>query len=512
MSTQIRILTYNVSWEGQTGKLSNTTDGRLCVPNGVNVCTSNVISLIAGSNADIVLLQEASIDVSRLPSEYKYVQHVSGIETMITAYKPAVVGNVQSAIPGEFEPGRPFLITVFPRLIVVNVHRPHTQNALKDTTILENALASKSALLHSRSVILGGDFNMELPVNPTFFNKELDVGLHVQRRKTCCSASFGIRDKTYKYLYDYIAIDERLRFDELYVPISADKNVQFSDHRPVFAVVSLRGLKEQNPTTNLIDYILTKGTRLYRGVNVLCANLQSSVRPGRAEWFAQFKSTSMIYSRRGCLFRLETTRPLRMIDIWNAESMRTIVDTYTNAYRNKTITRDELDAFIVFSGYGIDKHPTLENPTPIQTLAKQHNWLGMVDPMRPTTVTVTQENFPLIQRLSAETIQVRGLPWGPGDKEFNRTSTFEGDAIVMRTLQRLFPMYDGVYASPVPSTYHHGMFAEEFILFPDVLEKVREVSRSVGGRRLTNVVATYRTPYAHRKPLRKTRRMVHMPT
>jgi exonuclease III len=519
--SSLRILTYNVSWEGYEGKLSRTADGTRCIQNGINRCTKNVVDLITESDAQLILLQEASIDVKLLPSRYQHVLHRSGQETMLTLYDPKFTGKVYKVIPGEFQPGYPYLITVFDGLIIINIHRPHASNPTLDTQTLEDAMRPYfPRLLQSRSVIIGGDFNFELKTSPQFFKKQLDAGLEIQKQKTCCSWSYGTAEKTYMYLYDYIAIDERLTFEYLGLPIKADKNVQYSDHLPVFAIVSL----SMTTYDDSIRYgILKEGSVLYRGVDKECNTVKNSVRPGRPEWFSQFKPISEIYmpnddtGSKGCFFVLNTTRPLKLIEIWNSVTMPVIIRMYLDGLKNKTVTQQEYDAFRVFTGYGIDKHPTATVPSPVRKLAFDNRFVTLEGykfmAQRPTVSSITQDHVASIKQISRGVIEVYGLQWGPGEQQFERTSSFAADTIVMDTLRRFFPGYDGVYAAPVPSTYHTGTFGEEYILFPDVLSKVREYAR-VGGkrrrgtrrlRRLANVVTTHRATYAHRKPLRKTR-------
>jgi len=517
--SNLRILTYNVSWEGYEGKLSRTADGTRCIQNGINKCTANVVGLITKTDANLILLQEATIDVKLLPSRYQHVLHRSGQETMLTLYDPKVTGKVYRVIPGEFEPGYPYLITVFDGLVVINIHRSHTSNPTLDTQTLELAMRPYfPSLLQSRAVIIGGDFNDELKSSPQFFKKQLDAGLTIQTQKTCCSWSYGTAEKSYNYLYDYIAIDERLTFEYLGLPINADQNVQYSDHLPVLAIVSL----SMTTYDDSIRYgILKEDSVLYRGLDKTCDIVKSSVRPGRPEWFSQFKPVSEIYmpnvhtGSKGCFFVLKTTRPLKLIQIWNAVTMPVIIRMYLDGLKNKTVTQIEYDAFRVFSGYGIDKHPTATVPSPVRKLALDNGFVNLdiyrSMAQRPTVSSITQDHVASIKQVSQGVIEIYGLQWGPGKDQFERTSTNSADMTVMDTLARFFPGYDGIYAAPVPSTYHTGTFSEEYILFPDVMSKVKEHAR-VGGRRrirtrrlrrLANVVTTHRTPHAHRKPLRK---------
>lgn len=476
----LRILTYNISWEGQLGAPGGYADGRACIDSvtSTNACPANVLRLIRASNADIVLLQEASIDERDLRRMYKIAEHTSGKERMLTLYRDQVTGPLLTTIPGEFSTGYPFLITVFQHFVVVNLHRSHG-NPQTDTRTLETAMAPVALYLQRRSLIVGGDFNIEMNSNMFIAEKQLDIGVAEQPLKTCCTPTFGVADRNYTVRYDYIGIDERLRFDILRVPISPEENVRFSDHLPVFAVVSVRGSYGEDASAGIRYRLFQPDTLLYRGTNktMPCDTIDESVRSGRPEWYAQYRAVTRPYSEGGgCVLQFKTIKTLRLIDLWDPVTLNTVVKTYTEWYADKRITQEEYDAFRVTTGYGIDKH---DLNTSVVALFVHYGWGGNTSKASSVDLRgVGQIMFPGLSRISSGAVEWRGVVWGPGPTHFNRTSTYQGDWIVMDTLYRMFPGYDGVYARPVPSTFHGGVFHEEFILFKEVPEKVVEVSRT----------------------------------
>jgi endonuclease/exonuclease/phosphatase family metal-dependent hydrolase len=493
----LKILTYNVSWEGLLQTKTNTTDGTVCNVNGTNKCLENIVSLLTASHADIICLQEASISIRYLLTElrksgipYEGIYHMSGKESMLTIYNPGKTGILQSSIPGEFEPGRPYLIAVFEGIVVVNVHG---QPNVDFTKKLTEDFDKYRKVVTNRAVIVAGDFNMATGEYLPVFGRYFDTGLRLQTANTCCSSSFGTRGKEYNYAFDHIAIDERLQFDSIILPLKAENNVLFSDHLPVMASVSLSQTPIIDPKTNIVIQIQKKHSLLYRGVSQQCPIIREGVRSTRSEWLAQDPQTARIYtklgnSKEGCLLIFKAIRDLKFIDVWRPETLKVII---AMASVPGNITPIERDAFIVFSGYGVDK-----SLTPFQPLAIANRYGWAAQPATdPKIVSIHGEELPAIKLSSSGTAQYVGLEWGRGTNNFDRTSTFEGDMIVMKMLQRFFPSLDGVYARAVPSTFHGGVFAEEFILFPNAADKVKEVHRNVGGsyrRRRSKRRRTYR--------------------
>lgn len=510
--SSLRILTYNISWEGQTGTDTRITQGSRCIQaDRQNTCTKNVTSLIKDSRADIILLQEATIDTNLLVNSisqevdiYKWHSSQSGYETMTTIFNSSKLGDPIETRDSEFSPGRPFHFLVFKDYIIVNVHRGHDTNIQNDM----QRIIIDPILLQTRKVIIGGDFNMELQ-SIEFIGKEFNFGNLLQTKKTCCTHDLG-KTKQYNFLYDYIAIDEKLRFELLVVPLNISQNLLYSDHLPVFAIVSPIANDIENPMTKIKEKILPKDARLYRGINLGCKTITQPIRNDRNEWFSQYQPTSLIYTKiqpqkPGCLFAFQTTRALRLVNLWSKPTMEFVIGKYSEGYNNRSITDDELTAFKVFSGYGVNKETLQASEVPAIVLAKKKGWVNRTESSINRYITINDQVLPGFERINNATIQWNDLPWGNQLYDFNRTSTFTVDSIVMDTLRdKIFVGlgYDGVYCSPTPSTYHGGIFFEEFILFKgDISSKLL----SIGGRNINPISSggRHRLPFG---PTRKVRR------
>lgn len=491
--SSLRILTYNISWEAQTGKDSAITFGSKCIdPNimtdeneHVNICRENVKTLIKQSNADIILLQEVGFDIRslELSSDYKYQWSSSGQEVMVTIYNTSKLGERTDFKYGEFSPGRPFHILIFDHYVIINLHRGHDHKTfVNDMTRIKNEIHRFTSV--SRRVIIGGDFNTDIRRHGglNLIGKDFDIGIKIQTQNTCCTRNLGReeRDRNYEYLFDYIGIDEKLKFELLTIPISTETNINFSDHLPVFAIVSKKD--EDILNNGIVEKYIHQGTRLYRGTNLACNDplISNSIRNYKNEWFSQYQPTSLTYTP-GCLFAFETTRPLRLINLWTGPTMKFVVSRYQDLTRQGLISEDENLAFKVFSGYGLSKGEVGQE-LPAFTLAKSKGWAKDVDD-KPINrrIELPPEFFPNYQEFRTGSIKWKELPWGTNELDFNRTSTYKGDEIVMDTLRdKIFIglNYDGVYCSITPSSFHKGLFEEEFIIFKDANAKLGEIQRA----------------------------------
>jgi signal peptidase I len=406
---------------------------------------------------------------------------------MITLYDQDMFGT-PVVKNGEFAPGRPFQIIVFDKYIVVNVHRGHNNNIRNDIAILNSKVDRR--LLQTRSVIIGGDFNAELNYKENLFGeKEFDTGIATNTEKTCCSPTMGVRDQNYQYRFDYITIDEKLRFNRIDV-LPREVNRFMSDHLPVSAIISPRIQTSINATTNVVEANVIAGTRFYRGIGLGCNVLPPNqrLRMNRPEWLSQYRSTSLLYAKMkpgqssGCLFTFISKDNLKLIDLWTPGTLNYVIDMMKSG--TLRLTADQIDAFRVFSGYDIDKH-AVNGVFPPNEVARKHNWSGMIRGVNNVT-SLDQLEFPGMQFTNNGTTALwRGIQWGARPLELNRTSTFEGDMIVMKMLMNIFPDYDGVYCGPTPSTYHGAMFFEEFILFPKGSSKMTSFQDETitGGKR-----------------------------
>lgn len=499
--SSLRILSYNLSWEAQTGTNSQYVLGSLCVDaNRKNICQENVVNLIAASESDVIFLQEATINgialrdrISHGVNQYAAFIHQSQNEKIMTIYNTKL-GDARS-IGHEFSPGRPFLIVICREYVFVNLHRGRGIPIQDDIRKIEQILTPQ--ILESRRVIIGGDFNKELQAGYiTLSGKDLDLGKTLQTRKTCCSSTLGKRDRNYIVQYDYIGIDEKLKFDRLFVPVQdINTYIQHSDHLPVFAIVSPKDSDvEEN---GIVVKNIPENTRLYRGINVQCNRIPEPIRRDRHQWFAQTQTTALKYSKlepqnNGCLFAFTSVRPLRLVNLWSKMTIEYVINRYNILRTTGQVSQEEIDAFRIFSGYGIDKKYVSGQEYPPITLAKQYNWAANNTQTTYEYIQVSDDLLPEFKKINETSITWNRIVWGPGIYELNRTSTFKGDTIVMDTLRnKIFANspYDGVYCTPTPSSFHRGVFPEEFILFPDASTKLREfghkdiLATSFGGRR-----------------------------
>lgn len=510
--SSLRILTYNISWEGQTGKDSAITFGSKCIePNimtdenePVNICRENVKTLIKQSNADIILLQEVGFDIQSLglSRDYKYASSSSGQEVIVTIFNTSKLGELIEHSYEEFSTGRPFHVLIFKDYIIVNLHRGHN-----DTTTFQNDMDKISvainpnidivnAIVGSKNLIIGGDFNITLQNEFKALGKAMNTGRTIQTQNTCCTPDFGTT-KAYRNMFDYIAIDEKLNFQQLQIPLAPENNKLFSDHLPVFAVVYPIAQDLIDSRNNIQLKIVEKGTRFYRGVDKTCDQLDKDLRNNRNEWVSQFLHTSLQYAalEQSCILEFKAKRDLKLVNLWTPSTMRFVLSRYNDLKEIGVITDDEILAFKIFSGYGIDK--SSESVLPAIQQAKDKGWVSKYDKRGANVyVELTQSFFPNFRDIGEKTIEWNGLRWGNKKDTFNRTSTYAVDAIVMDTLRdKIFNelKYDGVYCIPTPSTYHFGFFIEEFIIFKDPNEKL-QTNRKLNVARGGSISSSRRLP------------------
>jgi hypothetical protein len=233
----IKVLTYNISWESMTGK----KDWHLC--NSTNpkddkyygICRTNVVNVFDSDNYDFILLQEASnyldlINESKILKTMKYAHHKSGKEDMVTFWDSKKY-NLIEQITGQFEKGRPWQILRFAEEVsVFNLHAPHLKRNELISAI--NKILFKYPKLTVYRVIIGGDFNY-------FLNKKksepknsikLDNKIYYMSENivpSCCN-----RYKNFNKQIDYILDGNR--------PIkvySPETHYLASDHKPIVAIL-----------------------------------------------------------------------------------------------------------------------------------------------------------------------------------------------------------------------------------------------------------------------------------
>ena len=242
----ITILSYNISWESMTGKVSNW---KLCSndvdkhnPKHYSVCVNNIANVINNTDTlDFITLQEATdfeklIEQSSLLKKMNYEVHTSELDKIVTFWKPNY--KLLHTIKGKFEKGRPWLATFLQDdtkkiICLINIHMGHYKKEielLKLKTMLQdinNTIAEKEfdIKLKKMRYIISGDFNYDIK---EFGNSQHKIMInettfyhHPKHILTCC-----INRKKHN---DHV-IDSYKKPIHIHIP---NVNYMASDHKPI---------------------------------------------------------------------------------------------------------------------------------------------------------------------------------------------------------------------------------------------------------------------------------------
>ena len=230
----MKVLTYNISWEGMTGRDSRTAKGTKCIVDGVNKCNPNVLSVLK-PEYDFLCLQEASgVPADFLSATHERLEYTDGMETAIMFHKKEYVR--QKSFTGNFdEVGRPFLIAIFEKFVVISVHPGHHIATRRVFSILETALKDED--ITRKEIIIAGDFNVSIGPSVIVFGRTLkrEPGMMY----TCCDSEFG-ENPLYIGSFDHILVSEPSVLTSATLPIPAETNTLFSDHLPLLADIELK--------------------------------------------------------------------------------------------------------------------------------------------------------------------------------------------------------------------------------------------------------------------------------
>jgi len=255
-------------------------------------CRENILDKIneihASNSLDFICLQEASnLFVNEIPLfDRPFLNNFTPIfyklenSTLITLINKDIYEIIDKHEWG-FSNSRPFLIvkvknrTTNKFLYIINVHLPHTENQLGDTTTLSfidnlkyaiSILKSKFKLTYNLDgIIVAGDFNDIINKKLSLYGINFDYeensppgvgetykivkerGMSIQKIQpigTCCYDVNGdLNSNAYDYKpYDHILINDKLKYTGLNYPIKPEVNKLFSDHLPLLATIEFKEL------------------------------------------------------------------------------------------------------------------------------------------------------------------------------------------------------------------------------------------------------------------------------
>jgi exonuclease III len=265
----IKILTWNLCWEAMKAEDSANINGTMCAP---DICHNNVRNKIIEINTtkglDFILLQEAQIDYNdlktRLGANYEYIFYENGRagnEEYSIIFYNKIKWQVLKEIKWGFHAGRPFIIALFQNrvtnqnILITNLHGPH--GGLTDRTTRKKLLNYLDFLDYYRlggpnedytgrdisknprvdltdlPIIIGGDFNLEIPGPIQIFNQTFS---NEGNKKTCCDTR-TLKARGLWLSYDHILINDKLTYKTVEYPPVDDK--MYSDHIPIYAEINI---------------------------------------------------------------------------------------------------------------------------------------------------------------------------------------------------------------------------------------------------------------------------------
>jgi hypothetical protein len=275
----LNILTYNVCWENMEGKNSGKIDGTQCIQNKTNVCLKNVVDLIKKNRKehklDFILLQE-QVSFDKYLQHKSYTNYISksGREKMITLWNKKTV-ICKSKHNTEFSRGRPIQVLFFKKkkdnnnrnnnrnsnsntnsntntsnntnnkkvidyqdyICLINVHCGHdsNNNISQLIKILKKLTLSKleKNILKKGLMIIGGDFNLDIPISIGKLNNDLMFGKRKFYNENTMSSS-NSKDYKMRGIYN---IDHILSTDKKAQSTVIKTGKWFSDHYPILVLL-----------------------------------------------------------------------------------------------------------------------------------------------------------------------------------------------------------------------------------------------------------------------------------
>jgi hypothetical protein len=236
----------------------------------------NYLNSLSSNNISFFLFQEAKqilpiFHKLKFAHKYNSISNYSNKNVVRTFFNKKYKLIKSASIKGEFEPGRPFLITPFSnKVCIINVHMPHmiykrsksnTYTRTKNSTSkhqteinviecrdllekslqkIENKINKMGKSLQKFKIFFAGDFNLDIDFNKipiwnfTLQNKNgklftIHMKDMIPKQKTCCYHK--IKSESYLYKLDHILIDSNNK-NKYKVKVGKIKKPN-SDHRPI---------------------------------------------------------------------------------------------------------------------------------------------------------------------------------------------------------------------------------------------------------------------------------------
>lgn len=234
---QIKLLTYNLSWESWTGRKSGWPLCNLESGHHPKQCRLNILSAIdQDGDYDLIALQEvadleAVISGSRNLRKMNYLAHQSGLNQIALFFQGR---KVVRKMGSEFVPGRPFQVVLFDDgLLVVHLHAGHRSQGFYSLGIkvLERTIP-QAWLSKAKRVLLVGDFNLD----PLRIGVKKILGRQMTGSKdkvlSCCSTNQSRTGDRYPSDTVLISSPAKVKLKALASKYPA------SDHRPVVALIT----------------------------------------------------------------------------------------------------------------------------------------------------------------------------------------------------------------------------------------------------------------------------------
>ena len=288
MSTNIRVLTYNMSFTTQMNVVEYGSEKDFVQrcrqkykKKGGLQCTENAIKKLGSlKNIDLLALQEVQSDLETKikkvqPKLSKSKRIKIGLETLALMWNPDIFGKLLTCIAfplSLIDNSRPCMVCVFEKnsqsFIVTNAHGPWIKKDSKhvDKKNLEYVLSYQlhkhaddilhKELLNSKcKFILCGDFNDRYMT----ITRNRPLQIHYQRIyitlshkktkkelldiKSCCWHQKNHIFGHFSGAGDYVLVNDNITHVDMFIPEPFDftqrDKLLFSDHKPVMAILNL---------------------------------------------------------------------------------------------------------------------------------------------------------------------------------------------------------------------------------------------------------------------------------